>query len=201
MYQIPIQVPGLKRRRRSIGLLHLLAGFFLLANAQNVLRVLDLKSYWPLLPLFAVALASLFYGGFRRKLDPAARFNTPLRLLQLPTFLTLALVLAANGQTGKSVGLFLWVLISGMLALTERVALQPQQLSIHTQGIAYPSGYTFKNIPWSAVADITVRPDLLTIHYPDNRFLQLEPQQPLADAQVTQMQEFCRRQMAAGQLN
>lgn len=199
MFDIPIDINGLERRRKSIGLLHIVAGFFLLANAQTVFRVLALSSYVPLLPLFGVALVSLLYGGFRKKWDPAARYNFWLRLLQSVTFLGLAVAVAGAGQTGKSVGLFLWVLISGMLAFTERIALQQQKLAVTNAGLVYPNGYTHKEVPWSAVADVTVRPDILTIHYPDNRFLQFELKQPLCDAQVREMQEFCRRQIAAGQ--
>lgn len=199
MFQVPINIPGLEKRRRSIGLLHIVAGFFLIANAENVYRVLALRSYLPLLPLFGVALASLLYGFFRRKLDPDSKYNFWLRLLQTVTFLSLAMAMSGASQTGKSIGLFLWVLISGMLAFTERIALQQQKLAFTQAGFAFPNGYTNKKVPWSAVSDVTVRPDFLTIHYPDNRFLQFELKQPLPDTQVAEMQEFCRRHIAAGQ--
>jgi hypothetical protein len=198
MFQIPINIPGLEKRRRSIGLLHIVAGFFLIANAENVFRALALRSYLPLIPLFVAALASLLYGFFRKKWDPTSQYNTWLRLLQAVTFLSLAIVMLQTNNTGKSLGLFLWVIISGMLAFTERIALQQQQLAFNQEGFAFPNGYTNKEVPWSAVADVTFRPDFLTIHYPDNRFLQFELKQPLGDAQVTEMQEFCRRQIAAG---
>ncbi|OLY92895.1 hypothetical protein SAMN05444008_11984 [Cnuella takakiae] len=198
MFEIPINIPGLEKRRRSIGLLHIVAGFFLIANAENVFRALALRSYAPLLPLFGVALISLVYGFIRKKLDPQSRYNFWLRLLQAVTFLSLAFAMAQAGNTGKSLGLFLWVVIAGGLAFTERIALQQQKLDFSEKGFAYPNGYTHKEVPWAAVADVTVRPDFLTIHYPDNRFLQFELKQPIDAGKVAEMQEFCRRQITSG---
>lgn len=205
MVQIPIHIPGLEKRRRSIGLLHIVAGFFLLANAGSAYRLLGLQNWAVLVPLFAIALGSIVYGFARKKLDPASRYNFVVRLVQALTFLALALAFSQAGAGNKSLGLYMWVAIAAMLAFTEKIALQEPVIILQQQGLDFPNGFSRKNISWSAVADITLRSDFLTIHYPDNRFLQFELKQPLSGPEAQNVQDFCRRHLdqtsATGQAN
>lgn len=204
MINIPVKIPGLDRRRRSVGLLHMVAGFFLVANADRVYKLNGQNGYLTLLPLVLLAVISLLYGFFRKRWDPASKFNFGLRLLQAGVFLGYALALVLSGNSDRSFGLGLWVIIALMLAFSERVALQEQQVVFSARGFGFPAGYRQKQVAWPAVADVTLRPDFLTIHYKDNRFLQFELTQPLSPEKVNSLQDFCRRHTdstaAAGQV-
>jgi hypothetical protein len=204
MINISVKVPGLYRRRRSINLLHLVAGLFLIANANKIYNLWGQKGYLPLVPLGVAALISLLYGAFRKKLDPQATFNFSVRLLQAFIFSGYALAFLMSGYGGSSIGLFLWFFIAVLLAFLERVALQEQNVVFTGSGFSFPAGYKQKKVAWLAVADVTLRPDFLTIHYRNNRFLQFELLRPVTNAEIEQLQDFCRRHTggaaAAGQV-
>lgn len=196
MFSIPVQVPGLERRRKSIGLLHIIAGFFLVANASSLYRVLTPAHFWWLVPLYLLAIAAILYGSLRKRVDPSCRYNFPLRLLQAFGFLCLALAFTFGGTGATGIVLYLWVVIAGMLAFTEKMALQEPAVRIGTNGIDFPAGFSRKLVGWNAVADVTLRPDFLTLHYPDNRILQFELVQSLSAAETRNVQDFCRRHTA-----
>ena len=194
MINIPVKIPGLERRRRSVGLLHMVAGFFLIANADRVYKLYAQNSYLPLVPLILVAIISLLYGVFRSRWDVTSKYNFSLRLLQAATFFGYALTFILSGFSDRSFGLGLWVAIAVMLAFSERIALQEQHVVFTDKGFGFPAGYRQKQVSWPAVADVTLRPDFLTIHYKDNRFLQFELAQPLSPEKINSLQDFCRRQ-------
>lgn len=204
MINIPVKIQGLERRRRSIGLLHMVAGFFLIANADRVYKLYAQNGYLPLVPLILAAVLSLLYGFFRKRLDPTSKYNFSIRLLQAIVFLGYALAFVLSGYSDRSFGLGLWVVIAMMLAFAEKVALQEQHVVFTNKGFGFPAGYRQKQVAWPAVADVTLRPDFLTIHYKDNRFLQFELAQPLTHEKINSLQDFCRRQTgsaaAAGQV-
>lgn len=196
MIDIPIQIPGLARKQKSIGPLHVVAGFFLIANTETVYRVFNLQSHVALIPVYIVSALSLAYGLGRKKFDPAYKFNFPLRMLQALTFLLLAIAFVKAESIGKGTGLVLWVFIAGLLGFTEKIAVQKQVVQVSDSGINYPNGFGFKKIGWEELEDVTLRTDFLTLHYPGNKLLQFELEAPLPPAEMESVQDFCQSHLA-----
>ncbi|RPD51380.1 hypothetical protein [Paracnuella aquatica] len=200
MFYIPVQLSGLDKRRKTIGLLHLVAGFFLIANSESAVLVLKYDRLADLAPLYFVAAVSLVYGFFRKKLDPSGKANLWIRLLQAITFLSLAIAFVQADNWGKAIPVLIWAALSAMLAFTDRVALQKPQLLVSTNGLSFPNGFGVKKLNWEQIESVTLRPDFLTLHLPANKFLQLELKEPLSPDAAEKLQDFCRRQIgkAAG---
>ncbi|MDQ3682909.1 MAG: hypothetical protein M3352_07535, partial [Bacteroidota bacterium] len=70
MYKIPVKIEGIERRKRSTGLLHAIAGLFLVSNASTYFKHLNYSDFIFVLPFFIVWVASLVYGFFRLRIDP-----------------------------------------------------------------------------------------------------------------------------------
>lgn len=196
MINISVHIPGFDKRRRGIGMLHFAAGFFMFAIIRNVYVLIGRGSNLPLLPLIVVAVVSFAYGALRKKLDPAAKYNFGLRLIQFLIFLGYTLAFILSGNVDGSMGLMLWIVISGHLVVSERIALQEEAVQFAEKGIIFPANYRHKEIFWNAVAHVTLRPDFLTIHYRNNRYLQFELRQCPSDADIEQLQDFCHRQIS-----
>ena len=75
MYKIPVKIEGIERRKRSTGLLHVIAGCFLISNASTYFKHLNYSDFIFVSAFFIVGAASFGYGFFRRRLDPAAIYN------------------------------------------------------------------------------------------------------------------------------
>jgi hypothetical protein len=201
MFYIPVQLSGLQKRRRAIGLLQLVAGFFLIANSESAVVVLQYSRLTDLAPLYFVAAVSLVYGLFRKKLDPNGMANLWIRLLQTITFLSLAIAFVQADNWGKATPVLIWAGLAAMLAFTERVALRKPQLLVSAAGLSFPNGFTSKKLDWGEVESITLRPDFLTLHLPANKFLQLELQEPLNPDAAEKLQDFCRNQIQKAAAN
>ena len=93
MHRISIKIEGIERRKRSTGLLHIVAGLFLIANATEYHKQEAYENFFAVLPIFLVAAASLFYGFFRNKIDPHAQYNHWMRMLQFLMFSILGILL------------------------------------------------------------------------------------------------------------
>lgn len=196
MFYIPVQLSGLEKRRKTIGLFHIVAGFFLVANSETAAVVLQLGRLSDLVPLYIVAAISLLYGAFRKKWDGSGKTNFWVRLLQTITFLSLGFAFIQAGNWGKALPVLIWAVLSAVLAFTDQVALKKPQLVVSTEGLSFPAGFGAKKLDWQQVESLTIRPDFLTLHLAANKFLQLELQEPLSAADAEKLQDFCRIQIA-----
>ena len=56
MFKIAVKMEGLERRKKSMGIMHLITGFFLILNAGEYYRHLHLRSFWLVLTVYLTAL-------------------------------------------------------------------------------------------------------------------------------------------------
>lgn len=193
MYKIPVKIEGIERRKRSTGLLHIVAGFFLIANGGTYFRQMNFENLSLVLPFYLVAAASLLYGFFRQRLDPSAQFNHWVRLLQFLTFSALAIVFLSFSKAPQIIGLLLWAVITLFLMFTERKVFHDAYLQVKSDGIHVP-GYLKNNmVPWAIIESFVVRADYVTILRRDQKYVQLEMLHDLGKQEVEHINQFSKQ--------
>jgi hypothetical protein len=170
MYSIPVRIEALEKRRRMTGVLHAIAGFYLLAVSVGLMMQPKGMGIAALIPFSLVALGAIIYGIFRRRLDPGAKYNSAMRGLEI-----VGMGLLAIGQTGMAAyGLFAWAVLSVMLLFSEKVLFQPAVLELTEAGIGVPGSPKPPVLPWAELENIIVRADFITLFRNDHKFVQLE---------------------------
>lgn len=176
--------------------MHIVAGFFLVANAGTYHQALAYQKFYLVLPIYIIALFSLAYGFLRKRVDPAARYNHWVRLLQCLVFAVLVIFMINLGETVKAIGLFLWVIITGLLVFTERRVFQQPALQLQDNGILVPGYFKDHLLPWPVLEDLVLRPDYITLFRRDKKFVQLELRQPLPPAEINTINTYSKQQIA-----
>jgi hypothetical protein len=199
MFDIPVKIEGIEKRKRSIAVFHILAGLFLAANASLFFKYLNYSTLWPLLPVYLVAVASLFYGFFRMKIDAGFKWNKWLRLLQFLTFLVLGFSMLSSERAVQSIILFIWAVICLTLLFTERFVFQQPSIKISHDGINTPGSFTSKNINWSSLESVVVRNDYITLNYTNNQYLQFEVVKMLSGIEIERINIFCKEKLGNSQ--
>ena len=174
MYKIPVKLEGIERRKRSTGLLHIVAGFFLIANAAGYYKQIDYSSLSLVAPVFFVAFASLIYGFFRKRLDPAAKYNHWIRMIQFLTFALLAITMIQTTSNLKLFTLVLWAIMILFLMFTERKIFHDTDLQIKAEGVYVPGYFKSHLMPWHIISAFVLRNDYLTITRTSQKYVQLE---------------------------
>ena len=169
-FHIPVRIESLEKRRRMTGVLHVVAGFYLLAATASWLLQRNMQGVPGALPFGIVALTAIVYGFRRRRKDPAARYNSALRGLE-----AVAMGLLALTQEGiAAYGLFAWTALSVMLLFSEKVLFQPSVIELTEAGVGLPGSPKPPVLPWNELENIIVRADFLTLFRHDKKYVQLE---------------------------
>lgn len=197
MHKLAVKLEGIERRKRTTGLFHIAAGFFLLLKSLDFFRLHGGGSFLAILPFFAVALLSLGYGVLKKLWDPAARFNRWVRLMQVTAFVVLAIEFVALGDTIAVVLLFAWAVGCLFLMFTERKVFHDAEMVFGNEGIYIPGYFTNRRLFWANIKDVVIRPDYITIFQRDDSFLQYEVLKKLDLAQLDEIALYCRRQIEA----
>src|SRR5947199_4473825 len=119
MFSILVKIDGFESRKKSASLLHIVMGIFLIAKAADYYRYLKFDNFLYIIPVLAIASFSMFYGFFRRKIDPYATYNVKLRLLQLLTFFVLGIIMTRVGNAVDYFGLFMFSFVCLLLLFSE----------------------------------------------------------------------------------
>jgi hypothetical protein len=196
MLKIPVHIEGIERRKRSTGLLHVVAGFFLIANAGTYNQLHNYEQFTVVAPVYVVALLSLIYGFRRKRIDPQARYNHWLRLLQFIIFAVLGLLMVNLGKTLLAAGLFLWAVITLLLLFTERKVFHDTALQLKEDGIYVPGYFKDHVLPWTIVEELVLRQDYVTILRKDKKYVQLELLSPVGPAETEQINRYSKQQIA-----
>lgn len=196
MHSIAIRVEGIERRKRSTGLFHIVAGLFLIANASEYFKQSLYQNFWSVLPVFLVAFISLFYGFFRRRLDPMAHYNHWVRMLQFLMFSMLGVFMLQTHADFRVVSLFLWAVISILLLFTERKIFHDAYLAFNHNNISIPGYFSTRVMPWSVIESVVIRPDYVTIYYPNNKFVQYEVLNSIDSSTIEKINNFCSQKIA-----
>ncbi|RYY97586.1 MAG: hypothetical protein EOO11_10490, partial [Chitinophagaceae bacterium] len=158
MYSIPVRIESFEKRRRMIGTLHIISGFYLLVNAASYVAARKGGGMELALPMMLMSLAALFYGWRRKKLDPNGRYNTPMRALEALCFFFLALT-----HSGMAAfGLYAWAVLSVLLLFSEKALFAPTALAFTAEGIVVPGSPKADLLPWNILERVVIRPDFVT---------------------------------------
>lgn len=200
MFTVAVKIDGIENRRRSSKMLHLLIGFFLLARAAQLYSLFNYDRFLVILPFLLTAAVSIFYGFFRRKMDGAGKYNGALRLLQAFSFLILGYLMwkpEIASINAVSAGVF--ALLGLMLYFSERTIFQDAVLIINDAGVEVPGYYRSHLVPWSDLADVTVRADFITLFHVKKKYLQFQVLQNLSTLEVAKMSAFCSERVGEGE--
>lgn len=195
MYNIAVKIDGFESRRRSAGFLHIMMGLFLIAKGADYYRLIQYKSFIPLTPILLIASFSLFYGLFRKRVDPSAHYNYWLRLIQVLTFTVLGVLMANVGRTIDYISVFTFVLLCIILMFSERRIFMDTTISIDEAGIKIPGYYRDHLIKWDSLSNVIVREDFITIFHIKQKYLQYQVLQDLSTLEVAKMNAFCKEQI------
>ena len=200
MYNILIKREGIERRKKSTGLLHMLAGLFLLVNAVAYYKQMGYKAVLPVVPFFLVAVLSLVYGLFRNRIDPSAQYNHWVRMLQFLMFSLLGIFMLKSKMEFRNLSLFIWAVICIPLLFTERKIFHDAALTFNQNNIMIPGYFSSKVVPWSSITHVIIRPDFVTIYYPDNRYVQYEVLDTVTSKEIEQINIFCQQKISEAAL-
>ena len=195
MHKIPVRIEAIEKRKRATAPLHLIAGFFLLGNAAS----LSSDSRFPLLslfPIYLLASGSIVYGLFRKKADPAGKFNHWVRMFQFLSFAMLAIYTVHLFSNVKVASLIIWGIVILFLMFTERKVFHDTDVTIKADGVFVPGYFTGRLIPWHNISDIVLRSDFITVSKSNNKFLQIEVVKIFSEAEIEQVNEYSRQQVS-----
>lgn len=195
MYSVTVKIDGIESKRRSAGLLHIVVGFFLIAKAADYYRFLNYENILPVLPVFAVAGLSLFYGFFRRRVDIFAKYNPAVRFIQIITLFILGLVMIKLGRSIDYIGLFIFAFLCVLLLASERKIFEETTIFFDEAGVSIPGNYRNHLVKWEDLTEVVVREDFLTLFHVKKKYLQFQVMQDLSTLEITKMNVFCREQI------
>lgn len=173
------------------GVLHVVAGFYLLAATAAWLTQRQFQGLAGAVPFFGIALVAIVYGIRRRRLDPRAKYNSALRGLE-----AVGLGLLATSQSGiASYGLFAWAGLSVLLLFSEKVLFQPSAIELAEEGIGLPGSPKPPVLPWGELENIIVRADYVTLFRNDKKYVQLEVTESFAPEWLAGADAFAKDQI------
>jgi hypothetical protein len=199
MFNVPVKLESIENRKRGAGVLHVLAGLFF-AIKLNELLTGESSNILLSSVIIVVAIISIGYGLFRRKLDPNSKYNSFIRLLQFFGFILLGIFLI-NINSAHSIAYFAWAAVTLILFFAERKVFNNTNLKIAEAGIHVPGFFSTHVIPWNVVERFVLRPDYLTIFRTNQKFVQLEITQQVDNREIEKINEFSKNQIEKNKLS
>lgn len=191
-YKIPIFFEPFEKQKRAASLLHLLAGFLMVANAWG-----DFKQPTPAL-LFVVvqiagALLSISFALLgKRMFGQHAAVNGFFRLAEAIIlfyaawyFWNMNLTMMAMLQMAGGIGLLL-------LFFTERKIFSSCFVRIEEKGVYTPNNLGDRLIEWKDIEHMLIKNDFISINTLQNQFIQYETAAVLSELQMDEMNAYCR---------
>lgn len=197
MYTVAVKIEGLEKRRRSTGLIHVIIGFFLLIKSLDLYKYIGERSVTPIVLFALVAVASLIYGFFRKRIDITAKHNAGLRLLQTVAFLSFGMIMYRLGNTIDYASLFIWSFLTFLLFLSEKKVFQETVITFMEDGIKIPGTYKEHMVRWEVLESVAVRHDFITLFHQGKKYLQYQVMQDLSELEVVKMNAFCKERIEA----
>jgi hypothetical protein len=196
MHSLDVKLEGIERRKRSTGLLHIAAASFLLAKGVDYLVYFNYQNLRVVILVFIVVALSLIYGFLKRKIDPKARYNHWVRLLQVILFTVLGINFIAIGRQLDVLVLFTWAIICMFLLFTERKVFHDSSILFKEDGIFIPGYFRNRRLFWSNVKEVVARPDYITIFQKNDKYLQFEVLSQTDSAMIEELNLYCNQQIA-----
>ncbi len=197
MYSVLICIEGWEAKRRSVRLLHILAGFFLLVKGIDYYRFTRYEEVLPVIPVLLVSSFTLFYGFFRKKLDASGIYIGRFRIAESAAFLLLAILLLKTGKAIEYIGVFAFAGLTLLLYFTERKVFAEPLLLIREEGITVPGNCGDQLVRWEELNEVVVREDFITLFHREEKYLQFQVAQDLSTLETAKMNAFSLEQIEA----
>ena len=81
-------------------------------------------------------------------------------------------------------------------ALFERQVKFPYEIAVDPAGIVINT-FPKKHIPWSAIQNLMIKDDYITIDFKNNSLIQKQINEPVSDAITSEFNSFCKDQIDA----
>ena len=190
----------MEKRKRSAALMHIVVGLFLIFKTADYITYTK-NDFTTVLPFLAIALLSILYGLFRRRVDPEGNYNQWIRFAELMAFVVLGALLISTERTIDYIGCFVMAAIAFMLWFSERRIYKDHELLITEEGVVIPGDFKLHTVPWNVLSDVVIRHDFITIFHNDEKYLQYQVLQTLSELEVAKMNGFCREKIESSVVN
>lgn len=198
MFSICVRIDGIERRRKSVALLHVVTGLFLLLKASAYYQYDSYRHFMVVFPFLLAGSFSLFYGLFRKKLDASYRYSYWLKLVEVVALTTLGVLLIGMGKTLDYAGVFFFALMRILLIFSERRIFHETNILLSSDGVLIPGYYRDHLVKWEELKEVVIREDFVTFFHVKGKYLQYQVMQDLSTLEVAKMNAFCKEQ--TGQL-
>lgn len=199
MYTVAVKIEGMDRRRRNTRLVHAILGFFLLMKSFDLYQYLQGRSLMPAVPFILAGAVSLAYALFRNRIDPWAKHNAGLRLLQTVTFFSFGFLMLRLGRSIDYISLFVWGFLTLLLFFSEKRVFKETLLTFVEDGVCIPGTYRDYVVAWSSLERVVVRNDFITLFHRGKKYLQYQVLQDLSELEMVKMNAFCKEQIEAAE--
>lgn len=195
MYKVTVQLEGIERRKGATGLLHIAAGFFLLAKTWDYYRLSSFNNTPEVAFYFLVVLLCLGYGFFKKFIDSGNKYNQWLRVIQAAAFGLMGFKLADSSSRWVVMVVFVWAGICIFLALTEKKVYSDAVMIFNNDNIKVPGYVTDKMLPWIDMEDVVVRTDYITLFQKGGTYVQYEVLKNMDGPVVDEINLYCAKQI------
>lgn len=199
MLSVAIQNDDLQKRKRSAGLLHLMAGFFLLFKSVDFFRYAE-----ALLPVVLPLIGSgtsIIYGLRGKKIDPRLKYSPYLRLMQVFLFLALGIFFLRLDRNTDVYMCVAFAAIAGLLFIAERNITRPSAIEFSETGLQIPGIGRMHHIAWTELENVVIREDFITLFHVRQKFLQFAVAEILESQKLADVQLFCETHLATNRHN
>ena len=186
-----IKVEGMEKRKRSAALMHILLGSFLLVKCTDYIRITQ-NNFSHIFPFLAIALLSVSYGLFRKRMDFDGRYNQFIRLTEFAAYAVMGFMLHNVREDFHYISCLVMAVIALLLLFSEKSIYKDHELLIGEEGVVIPGDYKMYTVPWNVLSHVVIRHDFITIFHNDEKYLQYQVLQTLSELEVAKMNGFCK---------
>ena len=195
-YKVPIFFEPFEKQKKAARLLHLLAGFLMMANAWGDYKQPTPDLLFVVVQVAGAILSVLFALAGKRLFSNSAAMNGIFRLAEAAV-----LFYAGWYSFGMNLSFMGTLQIIGGLGLlllffTERKIFSASYVRIEEKGIYTPNNMSNRLIEWKDVDNMLIKNDFVSINTKQNQFIQYETGVVLSELQMDEINAFCREKFA-----
>lgn len=192
-YSIPIFFEPFERQKKAARLIHLLAGFLMLANAWGDFNQPTPSLFFTVVQIAGALLTIVFALAGKKLFQLHKSTHRLFRLMEAIIFVYAAWYFF-EVMNLRMMGFLQIVAAIGLLLLfsTEKNIFSPTAVTIDEKGITTPGNRKNRFMPWSSIDNILIKNDFVSVNTKQNHFIQFETGSILSELQMDEMNAFCR---------
>jgi hypothetical protein len=194
-YSIPVYFEPFERQKKAARLLHLLAGFLMIANAWGDFNQPTPNLVFVVVQVAGAMLCILFAFAGKKVFPDSKNTNQLFRLIEALLFVYAAWYFFSKMNL-TFMGLLQVLAAIGLLLLfiTERKIFSATNVRIDDKGIHTPNNLADRFIAWNEIENMLIKNDFISINTTKNQFIQYETNIILSELEMDEMNAFCREQ-------